>query len=138
MLLRCVRSAEEMGMKLGKYVDKFSNIVDMEGLSLKHRKLMPFLKAVARVDEVGPVVLRGCICCCDTPLHPSLSHLWRLSYVYATDSGSVCVFVCVRACWVNEQKYYPECLGHTFIVNAPWVFTGLWSLFKLVACDFLS
>ena len=29
------------------------------------------------------------------------------------------------------QDYYPELLGKSFIVNAPWVFQGVWSIVKI-------
>lgn len=29
-----------------------------------------------------------------------------------------------------DQNYYPETLGHFFIINAPWIFTPLWALLR--------
>jgi len=72
------RRCDESSKRLNKVVDRFCNIVDLDGLSLKHRKCLPFLKAVAKIDE----------------------------------------------------QYYPESMGHTFIVNPPWVFSMFWSIVK--------
>jgi len=70
--------SEIHGRELGRPVDKFSNILDLDGLSLKHRKALPYVKACAKIDE----------------------------------------------------RYYPEVLGHTYVVNAPWIFSVFWSIVR--------
>jgi hypothetical protein len=73
---RCIESTHARG----RLVDKFSNIVDLEGLGVKHRNLAKYVKAIAKVDEAN----------------------------------------------------YPETMGHTFIVNAPWIFTAMFNIIKYV------
>lgn len=74
-----MRRCREQTAKLGRQVDTVVNIMDLEGLGLAHRFMIPYLKAISRVDEDN----------------------------------------------------YPETLGRTIIVNAPWVFPTLWGLVKV-------
>ena len=40
------------------------------------------------------------------------------------------VYSYVRQASVISQNYYPERLGHLYIINAPWGFSGVWSMIK--------
>jgi phosphatidylinositol/phosphatidylcholine transfer protein len=73
-LERCKQSYK----KGSKYAEKFSNIVDLAGLNLGHRKVLDVFKHINAVDE----------------------------------------------------RNYPETLAHTFVVNAPGVFTMIWKIIK--------
>uniref|UniRef100_A0A7S2TMK1 CRAL-TRIO domain-containing protein n=1 Tax=Lotharella oceanica TaxID=641309 RepID=A0A7S2TMK1_9EUKA len=46
---------------------------------------------------------------------------------YAPDSKGIAVF---RSCMKIDQFFYPERLGTAFIINAPWLFTGVWAVVR--------
>jgi len=46
---------------------------------------------------------------------------------YAPDSQGISIF---RSCMKIDQNFYPERLGVCFIINAPWLFTGVWAMVR--------
>jgi len=40
------------------------------------------------------------------------------------------VYSCVRQASNMSQNYYPERLGKLYVINAPWGFSGVWSVIK--------
>ena len=72
--------AEEKSKELGRNIDQFVNIVDLQGLTMSHRSCLKYMRTIAALD----------------------------------------------------QQYYPESLGKTFVINAPWIFPALWKLVKVM------
>ena len=72
--------AEEKSKELGRNIDQFVNIVDLQGLTMSHRSCLKYMRTIAALD----------------------------------------------------QQYYPESLGKTLIINAPWIFPALWKLVKVM------
>ena len=73
----CAR-AMETSKRLGKKVENFTQILDLDGLSSAHQRAIKFTKEIVAKDSI----------------------------------------------------YYPERLGHLFVVNPPWIFPVLWKLVK--------
>jgi hypothetical protein len=70
--------AAESSARLGRNVDQFVNICDLQGLSMSHRQALKYIKSIAKLDNA----------------------------------------------------YYPEALGKTYVINAPWIFPTIWNLVK--------
>ena len=70
--------AEEKSRELGRNIDQFVNVVDLQGLTMAHRSCLKYMRTIAALDA----------------------------------------------------SVYPESLGKTYIINAPWIFPALWKLIR--------
>lgn len=49
-----MNSAKEGSKRVGKTVDTFASILDLEGLTSSHKKLLEYVKVMATVDQYDP------------------------------------------------------------------------------------
>ena len=113
------KRAEEKSKELGRNIDQFVNIVDLQGLTMSHRSCLKSQHNTTQHHSNAHSGLRGFT-------HVSLC--W--CGVWGCTVGECGVFRFMTTVAALDSQYYPESLGKTYIINAPWIFPALWKLIR--------